>query len=377
MIEVIWAIWKDTWRQSRQQVVYLLLAFSLLAISLGSVFAVTVRSNLQGQQVLTFRKAEQSASGLETIWDRELRQAVAGDRIEASLRAPDQEIRRAKTDIKELQRELNRVQKAGSATPDRTAIEQQWYRARERLQTATAERARIEKEVGAEAQKLVDARAPVVSPLVKGVEVWTSKATSLLFWIIMFGFISAGAGYFPGMMKAGTIDLVVSKPIGRFQIFLGKYLGGLGLCTAALFGSELVLLVGLGISSGVWHWGLLAAFPLTLLSAALLFAVVMGIGVATRSTALSMLGGYAYYLVVDTLILVLQSVGKAGLNIGWIEDIGQFVRWTFPAFSRLRMAASASIMHIPILDWYPVFIAGVWLLAILAGSYTLFRRIDF
>jgi ABC-type transport system involved in multi-copper enzyme maturation permease subunit/Skp family chaperone for outer membrane proteins len=377
VIEVIWAIWKDTWRQSRQQIVYLLLAFVLLAISIGSVFLVTVRPNLQGQPMLTFRMAEQSVSGLEVIWNQQYRQAMAGERIEAALRAPDEELRRARSDLKNLQRELGRAQRAGNSATDRATIEQQWNQLQERVQKATAERSRIEKEVGAEAQKLVDVRAPAVSPLVKGVEVWTSKITSLLFWIIMFGFISAGAGYFPGMMKAGAIDLIVSKPIGRFQIFMGKYLGGLGLCSAALLGSEIILLVGLGISSGVWHWGLLAAFPLTLFSAALLFAVVMGIGVVTRSTALSMLGGYAYYLVVDTLLLAIQSIGALGLHIKWLEDIGVFVRWTFPIFSRLRNAAAASVLHIPIFEWHPVLIAGVWLLALLAISYTFFRRIDF
>jgi ABC-type transport system involved in multi-copper enzyme maturation permease subunit len=35
------------------------------------------------------------------------------------------------------------------------------------------------------------------------------------------------------------------------------------------------------------------------------------------------------------------------------------------------------VLHIPIFDWQPVLVALVWLLALLAAAYALFRRIDF
>jgi len=377
MRSVIWAIWLDTWRQSRQQIVYLLLAFALLAVALGSVLLVNVRLNPQGQPMLTLRMQDRPTAGLETIWDQQYRHAVGGERIDAALRLPGEEMRRTHTELRQAQREMTRARSGIAPSAEQASIAQQFDDARERAQKAATDYSRIEKDLEAEVQVQVDSRASGVSALAKGVEVWTSKVTVLFFWIIMFGFISAAAGYFPGMMKAGAIELMVSKPLGRFQLFMGKYLGGLGLCMAALLGSELVLLVGLGISTGIWHWGVLSAFPVTLFSAALLFAVVTLIGIATRSTALSMLGGYAYYAVVDTAIWAIQSLDAAGLRFKWLEQIARVSRWAFPGFARLRTAASAAVLHIPIFDWQPVLVALVWLLALLAAAYALFRRIDF
>jgi ABC-type transport system involved in multi-copper enzyme maturation permease subunit len=374
---VIWAIWADTWRQSRQQMVYLLLAFALLAVALGSVFLVTVRLNSEGQPMLTLRLQDQPAAGLETSWDRQYRQAVAGERIDAALRLPGEDMRRTRGELSRLQREMTRVRIGAASAAEQESLARRFDEARGRAQKAAEDYSRLENGLAAEAQVLVDRRAPGISALAKGVDVWTSRVTVLLFWIIMLGFLSAAAGYFPGMMKAGAIDLMVSKPLSRFQLFMGKYLGGLGLCTAALLGSELVLLVGLGILTGIWPWGLLSAFPVTLFSAALLFAVVVLIGVATRSTALSMLGGYAYYLVVDTAVWGIQSLDAAGLGIKWLQKAAQISRWAFPGFSRLRTAASAAVLHIPIFDWQPVLVALVWLIALLAAAYALFRRIDF
>jgi ABC-type transport system involved in multi-copper enzyme maturation permease subunit len=375
---VVWAIWVDTWRQSRHQVVYVLLACALLAVALGSVFLVKVQPNLEGQPVLTLRWTERPSAGLETRWDRQCRQALAGDRIEAQLRQPSENVSRTRAALGEAQRAMTRARTQTMSVEQQMQVAQRFSEARTHAQEASAEFDRMEKRLSAEAQTLVNERAAGLSALAKGVEVWSSGVTVVLLWIVMFGFISTAAGYFPGMMKAGAIDLVVAKPIHRFQLFIGKYLGGLGLCSAALLTSELVLIVGLGVSTGIWHWSVLAAFPLTLFSLGLLFAVVILIGISTRSTTLSMLGGYAYYVVVDTLLLGIQTLDASGVKIHWLEPVARISRYAFPAFSGLRNAAAAAVVvHIPDFDWQPVLVASVWLIALLAAAYSLFRRIDF
>lgn len=250
-------------------------------------------------------------------------------------------------------------------------------KARARAEEATAALERIQKRRSVEAEELMNERSIRLSPLERGVEVWCSKVTVVLLWIVVIGFIFTAAGYFPGLMKAGAIDLVIAKPIHRWQLFIGKYLGGLGLSAAALLASDLALVVGLGLSTGVWNWSVLASLPLTLFSLGLLFALILLIGIATRSATLSLLGGYAYYLVVDSVLLGIQAAQSAGIKARSLESAAWISRYALPGFSGLRNAAAAAVMHIPSFEWRPVVIATLWLLALLSAAYALFRRLDF
>jgi hypothetical protein len=367
----------DTWRQSRQQIVYLLLALALLVVSLGSVLLVKVYPMTEGPPILALRWLDRPAFGLEQGWDLTYRGVLAGDRMAEATREPARKAQQASTELFEVTQQLARARLDQAPAAEQKALEERLGEARARAEQTAKELERLEQEATAGAQALVAQRSPGMTPVAKGVEVWTSGVASLVFWITMLGFVAAAAGYFPGLMKTGAIDLVLAKPISRVEIFWGKYLGGLGLCAVALGASELVILVGLRAVTGVWAWGVFGAAPVTLFSAALLYAVVVVIGVITRSTALSLLGGYAYYLVVDTAIQILQRLDHFGLKTGWLEQTASVSRWVFPGFERLRTAASAAVLHIPIFEWQPILVGAAWLGGLLGLGYFMFRRIDF
>jgi ABC-type transport system involved in multi-copper enzyme maturation permease subunit len=374
---VVWAIWADTWRQSRHQRVYLLLVCVLLIAALGAVFLVKVRPSQTGDAVLTFRWADRPTAGLETTWDRQYRQAVMGGGSDAELQQARAKASQARVDLKRIQGEVTSSRRQATSAEQERALDERLGQARGRAEEASAELARIERRLGAEAQKLASERATGLSPLEKGVEAWCSRVTVVLLWIVMIGFVSTAAGYFPGLMMAGAIDLVLAKPVHRAQVFIGKYLGGLGLSAAALLTCDLVLIVGLGLSTGVWNWNVLASLPLTVFSLGLLFALIILLGVVTRSATISLLGGYAYYLIVDTALLGVQAAEAAGMKTSWLESVAWISRYALPGFSGLRNAAGAAVMHIPSFEWRPVFVATLWLLALLSAGYGLFRRRDF
>jgi ABC-type transport system involved in multi-copper enzyme maturation permease subunit len=373
----VWAIWTDTWRQSRHQKVYILLVCVLLVVALGAVFLVKVRPSQTGEAVLTMRWEDRPTGGLETAWNKQYRQAVMGGGDEAELQRARANASQARIEQKRLQLEVGgRISQAMPAA-ERTALSQRLEQARVRADEAGAELARIERRLSTEAQRSADERSVGLSPLEKGVEVWCSRVTLVLLWVVMVGFISTAAGYFPGLMMAGAVDLVLAKPIHRSQLFIGKFLGGLGLSAAALLACDLVLVAGLGLSTGVWHWSVLASLPLTLFSLGLLFALITLLGIVTRSATIALLGGYAYYLIVDTALLGVQAAQSAGLKTRWLDTVAWISRYALPGFSGLRNAAAAAVMHIPSFEWQPVLVATLWLLALLSAGYGLFRRLDF
>jgi hypothetical protein len=112
------------------------------------------------------------------------------------------------------------------------------------------------------------------------------------------------ASFIPNMLRKGTVDLLLSKPVHRSALLLYKYLGGL----AFLFLNALMVVGGvwlvLGLRSGIWSLGfLLTVFVLTF-QFAVYYACSTLFGVLTRSP-------FVAILMTCLLWLVLFLVGWA------------------------------------------------------------------
>jgi hypothetical protein len=91
----------------------------------------------------------------------------------------------------------------------------------------------------------------------------------------------------PRMFEAGSIDLLLSKPVSRSGIVLGIYLGGCAFITIVTmyFIGGLFLLIG--IRMGHWEPRLLLTIPVFVLTFAVYYAVSAFVGVLWRSAILS------------------------------------------------------------------------------------------
>jgi ABC-type transport system involved in multi-copper enzyme maturation permease subunit len=122
-------------------------------------------------------------------------------------------------------------------------------------------------------------------------------ATGLGGTILLLVSVAVTAGFVPNMVRKGTLELLLVRPIPRWQLLVFKYVGAL-LLVAALLGI-LVLAVWLitGILADVWSPGVLLALPSLLVFFALLLAVSVLTGVITRSVISAMLVTVAYWAV--------------------------------------------------------------------------------
>ncbi|MCK6440436.1 MAG: hypothetical protein L6Q71_09600 [Planctomycetes bacterium] len=215
--------------------------------------------------------------------------------------------------------------------------------------------------------------APGISMLQIHVELWTVAIASFLYSVAMLGFIAACAGYFPGLMTAGAIDVIVAKPASRLTIFTGKYLGGLMLFAAAILGTYFLLLVGLGFRTGIWTYRVLYSIPLTIFCGAVLYAMIAYLGVLSRSATLCVVLGYVFYLVIDTFL------GLAEFDsIEWLHDLIETLRYIFPNFLLMKKATLMSMVEgSQDFDMQPIYTGAVWLLACLLLGFSRFRRMDF
>src|SRR5271170_7457519 len=89
-----------------------------------------------------------------------------------------------------------------------------------------------------------------VDKLVRGV--YGGVATFLYSWG-MFLAVFASAGLIPAVLEPGRIELLLSKPVSRTHILLGRYLGNILVVGSNVAYLVLAIWIILGIKTGIWR----------------------------------------------------------------------------------------------------------------------------
>lgn len=115
-----------------------------------------------------------------------------------------------------------------------------------------------------------------------GISIWLAWIATIL------ALISTGS-IFPDFIAQGSIDLVLSRPIGRVRLFLIRYVTGLLFATLQVLVFTTGCFMVIGLRGGVWEPGLFVAVPIFVLFFSYLFSVCVLLGVLSRSTLLAIL----------------------------------------------------------------------------------------
>ena len=115
-----------------------------------------------------------------------------------------------------------------------------------------------------------------VDRLVRGV--YGGIATFLYTWG-MFLAVFASAGLVPSVLEPGRIELLLSKPLSRTHILLGRFAGNVLVVTLNTTYLVLGVWIILGVKTGIWSPAFLIAIATTTFIFAVLLAVVVLIGV--------------------------------------------------------------------------------------------------
>jgi ABC-type transport system involved in multi-copper enzyme maturation permease subunit len=104
------------------------------------------------------------------------------------------------------------------------------------------------------------------------------------------------AGFVPAFLEPGAASVFLVKPVARWQLLLGKYLGVL-----AFVGVQVALFVvltwlALGVRTRVWDTTYVWCIPLLLLEFAIFYSVSVLLAVLTRSTVACVFGSLLFWL---------------------------------------------------------------------------------
>lgn len=132
-----------------------------------------------------------------------------------------------------------------------------------------------------------------------------------LAWIATIIGLVSTASIFPDFVDRGSIDLMLSKPIGRARLFFTKFLTGLLFAGLQVTVFTLAAFLVIGFRGGDWEPWLFIAVPLVLVFYSYLFAVQAAIGLVTGSVIASVIGVFLFWFVVS-----LVQTGD-GVTLAW------------------------------------------------------------
>ncbi|MCI0567592.1 MAG: hypothetical protein L0Z52_05260 [Acidobacteria bacterium] len=169
-----------------------------------------------------------------------------------------------------------------------------------------------------------------VDQLVTGVQ---ATLAGLLFGVGLFLSIFATANLVPVMLEKGYVDLLLSKPLSRPALFLGRYLGALSVVGINLFYLVVGVWAVLGFKTGIWKPGVLKAGLIILLTYGVLLGFMMMVGVLTRSSSITIM--LSYFLFPVSLFLAFRSNLTVMLTSKTLIYVLDGLYWILPKISEV------------------------------------------
>jgi len=195
---------------------------------------------------------------------------------------------------------------------------------------------------------------------------------AFLFTAGMFLAVFASAGLIPSVFEPGRIELLLSKPVERYHILLGRYTGNVLVIAANIFYLVFAVWLIFGIKTGVWTAGFLWSSVLTVYMFAVLLTVVVLVGVLWESAAVTTMVTFGIMIV--SPILAQQTTLERLLTSETSRNIVRGAYYALPKVFDLGGIARSLVLGNPIDNWMPVWSSGLFGVAVLGAGIYVFAR---
>jgi ABC-type transport system involved in multi-copper enzyme maturation permease subunit len=216
------------------------------------------------------------------------------------------------------------------------------------------------------------AQSSSVEKLVAGVH---AGVANIIYSIGMCLAVFASAGLISAVFEPGRIELLLSKPVSRYQILLGRYVGNVLVVAANLFYLILSIWIIFGIKTGIWHTGFLFAGVSCLFVFCVLLTVSLLVGVLWESAAVSIIATFG--VMVISLIVSAKSTWERLLSSEWSRDIVRALYYALPRIFDIGRINHNLIVNEPITDWAALWTTAAFGAVMLGASLFFFARRDF
>ncbi|MCP5061257.1 MAG: ABC transporter permease subunit [Ignavibacteriae bacterium] len=218
-----------------------------------------------------------------------------------------------------------------------------------------------------------DPTMSIDSELVKGLKLFV---VAPLFGGGLFLAIFSAASFIPNMLEKGSIDLLLSKPISRAQVILGKFLGG----TIIVFVNIAYLIISIwlliGIKFGIWELSFLLTILTITFTFAVLYSLIILIGILTQSSVLAMMISYLIFFILSPILNARDTISTF-IDNSAIETILNIFHYITPKTSELGSITTTISLGGSIDSFQPILTSFLFMVIILYLSISIFRKKDY
>jgi ABC-type transport system involved in multi-copper enzyme maturation permease subunit len=204
--------------------------------------------------------------------------------------------------------------------------------------------------------------------------VYGGIATFLYTWGMALS-VFASAGLIPSVLEPGRIELLLSKPVSRLHILLGRFLGNVAVVACNVAYLVLGIWIIFGVKTGVWGPQFLWAIATTVFIFAVLLTVVVLVGVVFESAALATMVTIALGLVSPILAQTTTMVRLLSSELA--RDVWRALYHALPKVYDLGRLTLDLVRREPAGDLTPVFSSALFGAAALSLALYIFSRRDF
>ncbi len=211
-----------------------------------------------------------------------------------------------------------------------------------------------------------------LNKLIHGIE---GLISVLLFSGGIFLSLFACSNLITSLMEPGYIDLFISKPLSRWQILLGRYLGSIAVVAINIFYLILFSALIIAFKTHIWNWGFLTAGLLIVFTFAVLFTLMMFINVIGGNGPIALM--VTYFIIFFSPLLVQRDQIYALLNARFYGYLLDGLYYILPKMAQLGFMTQQVVRGAEIGSWMPLWSTLLFGVAMLGISIVIFKRKNF
>lgn len=197
-----------------------------------------------------------------------------------------------------------------------------------------------------------------------------------LFVLGLFLSVFSVSSFVPNMLEKGHVDVILSKPVSRAQVLTGKFFGGI---LVVLF-NVAYLIIGiwllLGFKFDVWDTQFLYSIFSITFAFAVLYSLIILIGVLSQSPVLSMMVCYFIFIIISPLLSAREQIFEF-IHNGFIKGILDVLYYIIPQTSELSQLTSKLVRGENITSMSTLYVSSVFTILTFGLSIFIFRKKDY
>lgn len=192
----------------------------------------------------------------------------------------------------------------------------------------------------------------------------------------LFLSIFSAASFIPNMVEKGSIDLLLSKPISRAQIILGKFLGGTIIVFINITYLILSIWILIGLKFYVWEPSFLLSILTITFTFATLYSLIILIGILTQSSVVAMMISYLIFFVFSPLLNAREIISQF-IDNDFTSTILDVFYYITPKTSELGSITTTLSVGNSFDSYQPIWTSLLFTIFVLYLSISIFRKKDY